>query len=295
MNWLTQWRSRLAQYLSASFPRCAYSECAFRAAWRRLLPAHGIQLQQQWYCSPQCFESAARRCFSRASITPAAAPRGQHRIPLGLVLLSRGQLSNTQLRSALQAQRENGCGRIGQWLEKMGFATEEQVTSAMGMQWACPVLPASAVSSTDFAATLPIRLLENFRMLPVHFSRERVLYLAFSEGVDYTALYAIEQALQCRTEACLVGSTTMEAALARLVQHRRAGDCLFEDRLSDAEMARITCGCVIKLGAREVRIVACGEYVWARLEPESGPTNLLFRRPESVAVVSDQWLVAGVQ
>ena len=279
MNLLTRFRSRLEQQLGASFPRCAHSGCEYRALWRRLLPVHGIQLQQQWYCSPQCFEHAARRCFSRASTTPAAPPRGQHRIPLGLVLLSRGQLSNAQLRSALQAQRESGRGRIGQWLEKLGFATEQQVTAAMGMQWACPVLPASAVgSAADFAATLPIGLLESFRMLPVHFSRERVLYLAFSEGVDYTALYAIEQALQCRTEACLIGTTTMDAALARLAQHRREADYRFGDWLSDAEMARITCGCVIKFGAREVRIVACGEYVWARLETESGPTNLLFRR-----------------
>jgi hypothetical protein len=292
MNFLVQFRSRLAQNFSASFPRCSYSACAFGAAWRRLLPVHGIHLQQQWYCSPQCFELAARRCFSRASTAPAAPPRGQHRIPLGLVLLSRGQLSNAQLRSALQAQRESGRGRIGQWLERMGFATEQQVTAAMGLQWACPVLPASAVASADFAATLPVRLLENFRMLPVHFSRERVLYLAFSEGVDYTALYAIEQALQCRTEACLIGSTTMDAALSRLVEHRRTGDYLFEDWLSDAEMTRITGGYVIKLGAREVRIVACGEYIWARLEPESGPTNLLFRRR---AVAGGRWPVASGQ
>jgi len=285
------WLSHLTRNVAASFPHCARIGCT-RAAWLRLLPGYGIRLQQQWYCSPQCFEIAVRRCFARASTPASAPPRAQHRIPLGLVLLSRGQLSNAQLRSALQAQRDSGRGRIGQWLEEMGFATEPQVTAAMGLQWACPVLPASALASADLSPTLPIRLLEAFRMLPVHFSRERVLYLAFSEGVDYTAMHAIEQALPCRTEACLVGSSAMDAVLARLGQHRRAADYVFEDPLSDSEMARISCGCVIKMGAREVRIVACGDYIWVRLETESDPVNLLFRR-RGLDSVAGGWLTSG--
>ena len=38
----------------------------------------------------------------------------------------------------------------GDWFEKLGFATEQQVTSALGLQWGCPV-----VSSLDTTASAP--------------------------------------------------------------------------------------------------------------------------------------------
>jgi len=273
---LRQWTARTVYGWNGAFPRCARPGCEARNHW--FWPGHGIRLQQRWYCSPQCFESAARQCFARVLSTVSLEPHVQHRIPLGLVLLSRGYISNAQLRRALQAQRERGGRRIGEWLEEMGFATESQVTAAMGLQWACPVLPDAAVAAADLAAILPLRLLEDFRMLPVYFSRERLLYMAFSEGVDYTVLYAIEQALDCRTEACLAGRTAVKAVFEQLRHQRRPTDFLFEGRRDSTEMARITCGCAIKLGASHVRILVCGEFVWVRLTGELDPANILFQR-----------------
>lgn len=259
------------------FPQCADTTCSrVRGIWRRIYARQGgIRLHSVWYCAPQCFERAVGKRLSRTAV--AAAPSGmrRHRIPLGLLMLSRGQLNNRQLRSALDAQRGNG-GRIGRWLEDMGFATEQQVTAALGMQWACPVLP----QFSDFSATsiLPFRLLERFRMLPVRFiPQTRTLYVAFSERVDYTALYAVEQVLDCRSEPCLVGHSTMDAAIERLRHGRRSGELLLEGWRQPPEMAHITCGYALKLGAKNVRAVGCGEYVWVRLESDSAATDLMFR------------------
>ena len=92
---------------------------------------------------------------------------------------------------ALEAQSAEGRGRIGGWLETMGFATEEQVTAALGTQWGCPVLPFYADGDPHCREMLPFRLMEKFRMLPVQYvTSTRRLYVAFSEGVDYSALYA---------------------------------------------------------------------------------------------------------
>jgi hypothetical protein len=44
-------------------------------------------------------------------------------------------------------------------------------------------------------------------------------------------------------------------------------------------MARITCSYVLKLGAGHTRMVACGKYVWVRLQSAGELTNLLFLRP----------------
>ena len=279
---LGRWISEASRQWGGAFPRCGRADCTSSAsAWRRLCWRQGgTLLQGLWYCSPQCLEVAVCERFARTRQPFLPPPPPQHRIPLGLLLLSRGQVSDHQLRTALEAQRHGSQGPIGRCLLQLGFAAEAQVTAALGLQWACPVLPAFAALDSRCTAMLPFRLLEKFRMLPVqHVAASNTLYIAFSQGVDYAALYAIEQMLACRTEPCLLGHSTMEEVLERLGHERRPGELLFEGWRDIAEMARITCGYALKLGAQEIRVAACGEYVWVRLLPAEGATDLLFRRP----------------
>lgn len=281
-NGLAAWIGALQGDWRAVFPRCADRECSAarrmgqRLGWRHV----GIRLSGSWYCSPQCLEKAVRQNFSRGRVTALPKRSARHRIPLGLLMLSRGQLTNPQLRAALEAQRASGHGRIGQWLEHMGFATEQQVTAGLGLQWACPVLPASAPHDPACLGLLPFSLLESFRMLPVRFvAATRILYVAFCDGIDYTALNAIEQMLDCRTEACLLSHSALERGLEQMAEQFRTRDLSFESRRDVGEMARITCSYALKLGAEEVRIVHCGDYLWTRLQSGDTATNLLFRRP----------------
>ncbi len=186
-----------------------------------------------------------------------------------------------QLRTALEAQRMHG-RRIGQWLEHLGFATSQQITAALGLQWSCPVLQSSAIVDPECARVLPLRLLQSSRMLPIRFiASTRVFYLAFSDGLDHTALYAIEQMLHCRTDACLVEPSALERGLERIAREPRQGDVHFEGWHEAVEMARITCDYVLKLEAEQVQVVACGEYIWVRLQAGSGFSNILFRCPVS--------------
>jgi len=97
------------------FPRCHYAGCASgQAGWRRLLRRHmGVRLRDAWYCTPQCFEMAARQIFTRMANAIDRQNSVTHRIPLALLMLSRGQLTQEQLLSALRAQRSAGRYKIG--------------------------------------------------------------------------------------------------------------------------------------------------------------------------------------
>jgi len=263
-------------------PRCAEPGCnLMRRMWRRIGGWHGnIRLRGSCYCAPQCFENAAHKCFSEACVSDFAASPVQHRIPLGLLMLSRGLLSNGQLQAALEAQQASGRHRLGEWLEMLGFATEQQVTTTLGLQWACPVLAWKTPRDSGCGRMLPYRLLERFRMLPVQFvAATRIFYVAFCDGIDYTALYAIEQMLDCRTEACLISRSSMDRELERMGHEARAGDLLFESWHDPAAMAHITCSYALRLGAEQVRIVGCGEYIWVRVDSGREVTTLLFRHP----------------
>jgi hypothetical protein len=197
------------------FRSCSNGNYDSKWGWRQLYPRRNrTRLNGLWYCSSRCFEGALVRsfCVAQVAIVPGA-PAG-HRMPLGLLLLSRGHITDSHLRVALEAQNAGGHGRIGEWLVELGFATELQVTAALEAQWARPVFPGSRVASSACSGTVPLPLLENFRMLPVQFvAATRVLYIACSARVNYGVLYAIEQMLGRRTEPCIVSDRCLNVAL----------------------------------------------------------------------------------
>ena len=230
---------------------------------------------------PECFERAVAGLLGPPH---SAQPRAvaARRIPLGLILLSQQQLLPEQLRAALDAQFAAGVGKIGQWLRHMDFITEPQLTSALARQWSCPVLRSRpAVPALQRVPEIPMLLLESLRMIPVDFvEATATLHVAFAEGVDYTALYAIEQILRCHTEPCLVGPTVLQQTLLALTEQRGRCEIVF-DRVADtAEFARVLRSYSNRLAASEIRMAPFGPYVWLRLEcPPRSTMNLLLRTP----------------
>ena len=280
----TSWTSFFRSHGEGAVPPCGEPGCNFsRRLWRRFRWRHGtIGLHGSVYCAPHCFEFAARQHFGRLCAAAFSAPPVRHRVPLGLLMISRGQLTNPQLRLALEAQRADGRHRLGEWLEKLGFATEQQVTVALARQWACPVLSPTATLDPTCTRLLPYCLLERSRMLPVQFvASTRTFHLAFCDGIDYVALYAIEQMLDCHTQPCLATRSSVARTLRQLGHERRPGDMLFEGWREPSDLARITCGYVLKLGASDVRLMGCGDFIWARLSIGLEIANLLFHRPRN--------------
>jgi hypothetical protein len=248
-------------------------------------------MQGALYCRGECLEQALLDVLQRSQRAASPAGLAFHRIPLGLLLLSRQQLTGEQLRTALQIQKEGSqaSGRkitggknkkIGFWLQDLGFVTEHQVTAALARQWACPMLRTApkAMAASRFPA-IPNLLLESFQMIPVELvEASGTLLMAFSEGVDYTVLYAIERMLGYRTEACLVPPSILQTSLQNLARRDGPGDVIF-DRIKDAgECAEIIGNYSTMVRAEEVRVAQCGEHFWVRLERAQKETVTLVMR-----------------
>src|SRR5271156_6615660 len=267
-SWTEAWRD-FRQKLALKCGNCGRIHS--HTLWRRIRDgSRGVRMQASWYCRPECLERALSEVLGRARPVSTRAVVASHRVPLGLLLLSRQQLTAAQLRMALDLQRTAGHGKIGEWLQQLGFATEPQITAALARQWSCPVLRASLGGLVERRFTLipiPVLLLETFQMIPVEFAEAtKTLLVAFSQGVDHTALYAVEQMLGCRTEACFVCPSVLQKELQALAQRHAARDVVF-DRTQDAhECARIISSYSAKVGAEEVRLARCGKHIWIRLE-----------------------------
>ncbi len=263
-------------------PRCTNPHCPLQhGVWRTFLKSpRGVFLHKQWLCSPECLNQVLEQSLVPViETTRANRETKSHRFPLGLVMHSLGLVTKESLQSALQAQREAGQGRVGDWLRRQGAVTEPQITQALAVQWSLPIYPLDRWERLlNWAHLLPLGLLHSFQMLPVHYlPASGLLYVAFSSRVDYTALYAIEQMLEFRTQPCVAQESQVEKALDALYRRRVSEDNPILGPLESSLISGATRQEVIKFGAQEVRVAGCADNVWIRLSAADLVRDLLFQ------------------
>jgi hypothetical protein len=275
------WLSGRTSFVERAFRTCENAACGQRRvlwpAW--LQKEEGIRLQGQWYCSPECFEDAAKSALFRLLPGAGEVPRRHHRIPIGLMLLSRGTINDAQLKQALLLQRQKGSGKIGKFLQEIRAVSEQDITEGLAAQWGCPVYPlGKGREFLQCASLLPLTLLEAGRMLPVHYlSPQQTLYLAFVEGVDRTALYAVEQMLHLRTVPCIVSESDLSGALESFRLLASAPTAVFESSNEPLEMARTTRSYALQVGAKNVWVARSGRFIWVRMKTAQEYKDILFQ------------------
>ena len=234
-------------------------------------------MQDGWFCGPDCFENSLARTLAALNVSARKQqPAYRNRVPLGLTLLSRGHLSEQQLKTALDQHRATGV-RLGDVILHLGFATEEQVTSALAVQWGHPVFPLRSMTS-DNTVRIPTRLLELNRMLPVYYAEaSKRLLVGFADGVDYRILDAIAQVLPCIPSPCIIAASEYRRTLESIVTQARGKEVAFDRESSPREMAHIIRNYAVQTYAQEMRFAACGDHLWTRLKGRRHEMDILFR------------------
>ena len=263
-------------------PVCSNFQCPSRSrTWRRWFGKSPVTLLEGVpYCGSFCLDSALSSQLTRMLSGTREHTPSRSRLPLGLLLVARGLIRETQLQHALEAQRRSGKGRIGDWLEAMGWVTEDQITTLLGVQWSCPLFPLDTPPADSVLALLPGRLLRDCRMLPVYVSPTgNRLHVGFADGIAYPALYAVEHMLECRTDACLLKRSALERQMERLAETTQANESVFDSLCGTEEIMRITASYVRRMDSHAIRMVICGNFLWVRLASNRSPQDLLFRLP----------------
>jgi hypothetical protein len=173
------------------------------------------------------------------------------RMPLGLILLSRGWISHRELQEALAAQRHAQNGRIGEWLHRLHGISEETITKALGIQWNCTVLP-SGMPGLEFARWLiPAFLRNRYGLAPLRQGSDKALYLAGKYRAEHAAARAMEHMLREPVHAAfledsawnLADGDTADTAELHLPGRDGVVSCIRElieqSRPSDARLVRV--------------------------------------------------------
>lgn len=266
----------------AALPVCASAFCPRPPSlWQRWWARHeGIRLGEHWYCSLDCFQIGV---FRRLEGTAFARKREAkpNRLPLGLVLLSQGDITNHQLRQALDLQRQAGSGKLGEWLVRIGAVSEPQVIAALAVQQGCPVFPAREYQPLPATMHWPLPLMHSYRAVPVFYNRKRSsLYVGFLAGVHHPLLYCLEQMLRCRTEPCIVPRSTYERQLEWQTYEMESETVVIQQRQSGSEMTQTIANYAQQVHAERCALTACDDHLWVRLERSPGfHVDFLFRLP----------------
>ena len=261
--------------------RCSNAACNRKRLMPNLFRTYvGIYLGKEWFCGPECFEA-----FLQATITAAISsqqtnePPKTRRMPLGLLLLQRGVLTSDQLALARAKQQTDGVN-LGSAVQSLGFATAEQVTSAVAAQWSCPVF-ALGGRSMSLPIRVPRRLLEQYEMLPVHFvDADKRLTVGFVTAVQYQILSTIESITGCDALPCFITTKDFQRHLLT-IQPSPDNEIVFDSPMPTAEIARLGRNYVSQLGAKATRLGMCRDYLWIRIWGNQQQIDLLFRvQPE---------------
>lgn len=209
-------------------------------------------------------------------------------------MLAQGWITHPQLRKALEAQRESGTGRIGDWLQSECGLAPELVTRGLSMQWGCPVLTTESFSPETMALAMPRLFIEKFGFVPLRIAGSRILYLGFEDRLDASVAFAMERMTDLKVENGLVEGGQFQAARNRLLECDGVEMKLETVADKDILASRMTAILEQKqpLASRFVRI---HQYYWMRIWLESGAAAKKSTLPETREDIFDHVFVIGAQ
>ena len=218
----------------------------------------------KWMCSDACWSSVLRQRIERelGISDPGSMVTHVHRVPLGLVLLSMGSITEAELQTALEQQRQTKQGRIGDWIRKGTDLGEKEITRALGMQWNCPIFDLAAYRAQP--AEIPRELIEIYRILPLPARNRGMLYLAFDRALNPVASFAVQHITGLRVEAGLAGESAFEDAWARSLEMQTPAAAMVAPRTKE-ELIEVATSVLQNDDVSDASLARLHQHLWLRV------------------------------
>ena len=228
----------------------------------------------RWCCSPACLQARVTAAVRREVRTELKRRPHQHRVPLGLMLLSAGHVTQLALQHALQVQARTG-ERIGEVLTRECGVPERVVAEALAAQWSCPLWDVSGLLPSRMAALAPRAVLERGGVLPLRLSLEAGssvaslasegrLSVAFHSAIDPQAVFALRRMHDIAVDAGIAPVMQWAEAHRRLLGEEGVR-CQEMDCADAADLERAVVRTLRRLQPVESRWARLHDLYWLRL------------------------------
>ncbi len=250
---------------SEAHPGVGRCTCGARPLGVRLRMRSGQRphFEKEWTCGRQCLaravHAAVRREFRNGHTSES---RIRHRIPLGLILQTRGIITANELREAVLLQEQTG-GRLGDVLLSHFRVDEREVAAAIAAQWHAPLWHLPSVPPGELLRLAPLQLFRLNATLPVRLIGTQ-LSLASADGVDPPMALALERMHGVNVESGIAVSSSLDAAWSTISNGPQQS---FEEvQCDDADdIGRRLTRTIESTQPVESRAVRVGRRMWLRL------------------------------
>jgi hypothetical protein len=224
------------------------------------------------FCSDSCllahFEDELRRKWQRLQ------RHKQQRIPrpkIGTILMHTAYITRDQLEEAIRLQSQTKEGRLGEWLLRLGFVEEHQITMALAKQYGLPMIQLrDSEVKNEAVKMIPGKVAKSSGFLPVGFNDDRdSLRVVVSAPVDFNAHEAIRRMVR-KGIVAYIGD---QSAIQRLLEQWYAPEDLdltniptFSCLESLLKVGRDMVSAAINQKADNMQAELLPDFLWVRLD-----------------------------
>ncbi len=241
------------------------------------------QYEGNVFCSDAClqmhFEGELSEKWRRLQMEQ------DRRIPrpkLGTILMQTAYITRDQLDEAIKLQAQTRQGRIGEWLLRLGFVEEHQITAALAKQYGLPLINLNnSDANTDAIRMIPGRVAKCSGLVPVGFDDgQSALRVAVTAPVNFHS----QEAIRRMVRKGIVPYIGDESAIERLLEQLYGPDELdlsnvptFNSLEELLEAGNGIIASAINNRAQDIQAELVHDFFWMRLEFATESHHHFFR------------------
>ncbi|MEZ2345961.1 hypothetical protein [Terriglobus sp. RCC_193] len=187
----------------------------------------------------------------------------QHRVPLGLLLLSQSAITQEQLRFARDHAEYTG-ERIGTVLVQHCGLSEQRLVQGLAAQWGCTAWDIKGSIPDGMACIAPYAVLRAAEMLPLRMHADGTISVAFAAAPDAQAVFAVRRIHDRPVDAGIAAVSDFASAVDHI--KRQAAVPVVELYCEDeADLVRILTRTIQRQAPVESRWARVRDMVWVRM------------------------------
>jgi hypothetical protein len=241
------------------------------------------QYEGNTFCSDSClqmyFESELTEKWRRLQMEQ------ERRIPrpkLGTILMQTAFVTRDQLDEAIKLQTQTREGRIGEWLLRLGFVEEHQITAALAQQYGLPLINLNnSDANADAVRMIPGKVAKCSGLVPVGFEdRQTALRIAVTAPVNFHSQAAIRRMVRKGIVAYIGDESAIEKLLEQMYEPEDldlSNVPTFSSLEDLVEVGNEIIATAINHRAQDIRAELVQDFFWIRLDFPTQSHHHFFR------------------
>lgn len=201
---------------------------------------------------------------------------------LGTILMQTAFITREQLEEAVTLQARAQEGRLGEWLLRLGYVEEHQITAALARQYGLPLINLKrSEAKSDAVRLIPGMVAKCSRVLPVGFDDDREsLRIAVSAPVNFNSQEAIRRMVRKGIVAYIGDQSAIQQLLEEWYKPEELdmSNVPTFGSLDDLlEVGREMIANAINHRASNIQAELLQDFFWVRLDFASASHHYFFR------------------